>query len=336
LKAFTPFHFDEAIVSPATGAILAESVEIHLHLFPSEFSTILMLSIITITGGFGLYFARDPLCRLVSPANAITKVGPEQWYYWTLDGMMGLAKLQTRILQSGYLRYYLLTVIGTTVIVAGYTLFTAGELGSRTLWAQPQVEIYELLVYLTILAATIMVVITQSRLAAVAALGVVGYGVALIFIFFGAPDLAMTQFSIETLSVILLVLVLYRLPTFSIFSSRGSKTRDAIAALLGGALLTVLVLVVTQLPAQSRLTPYFAENSVTKAKGHNVVNVILVDFRGFDTMGEITVLSVAAIGVFGLMKLRLEQKKGSKLPTLPPDSRDNTDIYPTLTKTEQP
>ena len=82
-----------------------------------------------------------------------------------------------------------------------------------------------------------------------------------------------------------------------------------VAALVVGGLITTMILVVTSLPAQSRLTPYFAENSLLLAKGHNVVNVILVDFRGFDTMGEITVLSVAAIGVYGLLKLRMEKNE---------------------------
>ena len=68
--------------------------------------------------------------------------------------------------------------------------------------------------------------------------------------------------------------------------------------------MTGLVLAVTSTPLQSRLTPYFAENSVPLAKGRNIVNVILVDFRALDTLGEITVLAVAAIGVFGLLKLR--------------------------------
>jgi len=78
-------------------------------------------------------------------------------------------------------------------------------------------------------------------------------------------------------------------------------------ALAGGSLMTVLILIVTALDSQSRLTPYFAENSLALARGHNVVNVILVDFRGFDTMGEITVLGIAALGVYGLLKLRLEK-----------------------------
>jgi multicomponent Na+:H+ antiporter subunit A len=71
-----------------------------------------------------------------------------------------------------------------------------------------------------------------------------------------------------------------------------------------GGLVTTLILIITSEPLESRLSPYFAENSYLLGKGHNVVNVILVDFRGFDTMGEITVLSVAAIGIFALLKLR--------------------------------
>jgi multicomponent Na+:H+ antiporter subunit A len=72
-------------------------------------------------------------------------------------------------------------------------------------------------------------------------------------------------------------------------------------------MMTLLVLVITSTPLVSRLTPYFAENSYTLAYGRNIVNVILVDFRGIDTLGEITVLAVAAIGVFALMKLRTEK-----------------------------
>jgi len=129
----------------------------------------------------------------------------------------------------------------------------------------------------------------------------------MIYIQFGAPDLAMTQFAIETLTVILFVFVLYRLPHFARYTSKTTRLRDALVALSGGAMMTLLVLVVNATPFLSRLTPYFAENSYPLAKGRNIVNVILVDFRGIDTLGEITVLAVAAIGVFALMKLRTEK-----------------------------
>jgi multicomponent Na+:H+ antiporter subunit A len=302
-------QFGSTFVGPAVGNILGEPTEVSLHLLPTKFNATVMLSLITIVGGVGLYFVRDPLNQLVQPFNSLNRVGPEQWYQWTLDGMMALARWQTRVLQSGYLRYYLIIIILTTVGLTGFSLISLEVLTKTNIFRVPQDYFYEYLIYLMIIAATIVVIRTESRLTAVAALGVVGYAIALIFILFGAPDLAMTQFSIETLSIILLVLVLYRLPRFTNFSTIREKSWDMIVAVSGGALMTLLVLIVTALPSsKSRLTPFFAEASYTLAKGHNVVNVILVDFRGFDTMGEITVLGIAAIGVFGLLKLRLDKK----------------------------
>jgi multicomponent Na+:H+ antiporter subunit A len=155
------------------------------------------------------------------------------------------------------------------------------------------------------LAAALAAVRSRNRLATVIALGVVGYGVALIFLFFGAPDLAMTQILVETLTVILFVLVFYRLPRFVVLSrSAGMRLLDAAVALAAGGLMTGLILSAVKVQWKPSIESYFSEHSLSLAKGHNIVNVILVDFRGFDTMGEITVLSVAGIGVYGLLKLR--------------------------------
>jgi multicomponent Na+:H+ antiporter subunit A len=136
---------------------------------------------------------------------------------------------------------------------------------------------------------------------------VIGYGIAVFYILFSAPDLAMTQFSIETLTVILFVLVLYRLPRFERFSSRRTRFRDAIVAGMVGILMAGLALMAQATHASSALTEFFIESAEALAKGRNIVNVILVDFRGFDTMVEITVLSVAAIGVYALLKSRPQQ-----------------------------
>ncbi len=193
------------------------------------------------------------------------------------------------------------------LVLIGYSLLRGADwvnlLGS---W-QGELRLYEVFFPVIILVATVAVVRSKSRLAAVAALGVVGFGIAMIYVLFGAPDLAMTQFAIETLTVILFVLVLYRLPRFASYSRPRSRLRDAVIAILAGAMMTLLVLAVTATPLTSRLSPYFAENSYLLAKGRNIVNVILVDFRGIDTLGEVTVLAVAAIGVFALMKLRAEE-----------------------------
>jgi multicomponent Na+:H+ antiporter subunit A len=197
----------------------------------------------------------------------------------------------------------LLAAIG----LIGYTLLKDVALRGILSWPEGM-RFYEWVIPIVIVAATLSAVRSRSRLAAVAALGVVGFGVAMIYILFGAPDLAMTQFAIETLTVIIFVLVLYRLPRFAQYTQRVTRIRDAFIAITAGVMMSLLVLVVTANPLVSRLTPYFAENSYLLAKGRNIVNVILVDFRGIDTLGEITVLAVAAIGVFALMKLRPEQK----------------------------
>jgi Multisubunit Na+/H+ antiporter, MnhB subunit len=122
----------------------------------------------------------------------------------------------------------------------------------------------------------------------------------------------MTQFSIETLSVVLFVLMLYRLPALAQLSTRRARLRDWLIAAAAGALVTVVVLTVTAAPLESPLTRFVAENSYSAAKGRNVVNVILVDFRGIDTLGEITVLAVAALGVVALLRLRPGKEKAGE------------------------
>jgi len=104
--------------------------------------------------------------------------------------------------------------------------------------------------------------------------------------------------------VILLVLILYHLPNFARLTRRGARIRDSIVAISAGVLMTVLVLIAHTVNFYPPISDYYLDNSVVLGHGRNIVNVILVDFRGLDTMGEITVLSLAALGVFALLKLR--------------------------------
>jgi multicomponent Na+:H+ antiporter subunit A len=175
-----------------------------------------------------------------------------------------------------------------------------------------EIRFYEAGLAVLILLAALASVGSRSRLGAVAALGVVGFSVGLIFILFGAPDLAMTQFMIETLTVILFVLVFYHLPRFARLSSRAARIRDLIVAAMAGSTMTALVLVASSVQLHRPISDYFAENSQPLAHGRNIVNVILVDFRGIDTLGEITVLAVAGVGVYALLKLRLAKGGGGE------------------------
>jgi multicomponent Na+:H+ antiporter subunit A len=180
---------------------------------------------------------------------------------------------------------------------------------------QPEVAVYEVGIALLILASALFAVVSNSRMGAVAALGVVGYGVSLIYLMFGAPDLAMTQILIETLTVILFVLVFSFLPGFTMFSSGPARARDAVVALAVGSLMTMLVFVASGIRFNPAIPDFYAEQSLPAGPGRNIVNVILVDFRALDTLGEITVFSIAAVGVYALLKLRMTSDPPSRPQT---------------------
>jgi multicomponent Na+:H+ antiporter subunit A len=141
----------------------------------------------------------------------------------------------------------------------------------------------------------------------------------LTFLTFGAPDLAMTQFSVETLTVLIFVLVFRHFRGLSDLSPRLIRARDGLLAIGIGLLIGGLLLSVATTETAPRLKEYFAAFGPTLGHGRNVVNVILVDFRAFDTLGEITVLATAAIGIRGLLRLAADGRVDHQ-PVQPVDS----------------
>jgi multicomponent Na+:H+ antiporter subunit A len=141
-------------------------------------------------------------------------------------------------------------------------------------------------------------------------LGAVGYSVSLFFVIYRAPDLALTQLVIETISVALFLLCFYHLPKLKKREVRVSfKITNALISIGVGVIVTLIALSAHSNKLFESISQYYVENTYKEAAGKNMVNVILVDFRGLDTMFEITVLAIAAIGIFGLIKLRV---KGGK------------------------
>ena len=307
LGLFSGSHFvNELLVSPAVSSVTGESVHTHLSLWHG-FTLMLALSVVTLTLGAILYLVHARLRPAATTLDtAVSSVGPGRWYDWGLDGLLNFADWLTRHVQNGYLRSYLLYVIVTFLLLVGIAFarqFSLIEMPTLT-----SISLYELIIILVIVAAAWTTTRLNSRLAVIAALGVIGYGIALLYVLFGAPDLAMTQFSVETLTVILFVFVLYRLPVFEEFSLKSTRVRDALIGGAVGILMTGLVLAAQSSSGNTHLKDYYSENSYVLAKGHNIVNVILVDYRGLDTMVEITVLSVAAIGVYTLLKSRPQNR----------------------------
>ena len=307
LLALFPALVDKPIVGPAATVLYGSEVEVHLHLFPSTLTTPFLLSLLTLAVGLGLFglysWGQRPVAVLSAwQARLGALTGAEIWYERLLNALLWGADRLTRFFQNGHLRYYLMTIFLFAVALVSVTLYFLDAFQWPVNLLRP--EPFELVIVLIMLGATAAAVRVKSRLYAVAALGFVGYAMALLFIFYGAPDLAMTQFAIETLTVVLFVLVLYKLPPFSQLTTRLERRRDAIIALTVGVLMTTLVIATTAVTPELPISEYFTAESWPAGKGLNIVNVILVDFRGLDTLIEITVLAVAAIGVYGLLKLK--------------------------------
>jgi multicomponent Na+:H+ antiporter subunit A len=163
---------------------------------------------------------------------------------------------------------------------------------------------FELAVALLVAGGGLVSVLLRSRLASVAALGVTGIAMALVFVLFSAPDLAMTQVMVETLSVIVLVLVFSLLPQLVRRCSSSQRIRDLLVAASLGLVMALLLLLASSVDLPLDASRFYLEASVPEAKGRNVVNVILVDFRALDTLGEIVVVAVAGFGVAALIGWR--------------------------------
>lgn len=302
-----PGLLSETIIAPAANVSMNMIFSAKLHLWHG-LTLSLLLSIITLAGGLFLFYIRGIGRRLNNYLMLHTEFLMESVYYKVLDKMVKFAKWQTNLFQNGYLRHYILWLITTLIVIGSLSLLRFVDLSVISLKIN-HIYIYEVLIVVVLLLAAIFAIRSKSVLGAVASIGITGYGVALIFVFYGAPDLALTQFSIETLTVILLVLVVYKIPRFASYSSKSTKIRDAIISIAAGSFITIVLLIVLSSEQPETISQYFLDNSYLLAHGRNVVNVILVDFRALDTMGEITVLSIAAIGVITLLKLRMGKEK---------------------------
>jgi multicomponent Na+:H+ antiporter subunit A len=213
-------------------------------------------------------------------------------------------KAQNRILQNGSLHRYFFIVAAAFFMVTAFSHVRGMQGFSGISITMPPVE--QALLLIVIPAAAAAVVMTRSVLLAICSLGVVGAGIAVVFLTFGAPDLALTQLLVETLTVIIVSIILLRLPSLGSCDRRGRGRMfcDAVLAAATGILVTTLMLTVLSSPLDRSLTEFFEKNSYLAAHGKNIVNVILVDFRSFDTLGEIIVVAAAGIAGFALIRRR--------------------------------
>jgi len=228
------------------------------------------------------------------------------------EGLIKGSQVVTRVQMTGMLRDYFLYMCAFIVLIIGYTIFRYDAFAINTENISP-IDPYMWILAILLVVSVVAVPFTNNRMTAIIVTGVAGFLVALMFTIFRAPDLALTQLLVETVSVILFMLVFYHLPDLRKEKIKPSfKLINLIISIAVGVMITLVSLSAFALGSETNFTSiaaYFIENSKVLAGGYNVVNVILVDFRGFDTMLEILVLGIAAIGIVSLIKLRL---KGSE------------------------
>jgi multicomponent Na+:H+ antiporter subunit A len=305
LVGIAPF-VAEPLINAATSAIVQQPTDFHLTLWHG-FTPALWMSVVTVALGIGLY-SRKALLRTMHSkppfgltANAV--------YDWSYPNVMVGAEHLISIFQSRKLRFYFMYIIGMVVVLSGWVLLREDHLRfvPHDLW---RAETYEYIGAMAFILAAFGVTIFRSRLARVISLGVIGYLLCATFIILRAPDLALTQLLVDSVTVILFVLVIYFLPQFAkVKESVGVKIRDLLVSVVTGGFVTVFILAAYAHRYTNTIAEYFIENSYELAGGKNIVNVILVDFRAFDTLGEITVLALAGLGVYALVRLGLQRKR---------------------------
>lgn len=285
------------LVSGAAASLDPEVEPVDLALWHG-ISAPLLLSLLTLAVGVALAARWRSVERVQDRTPPLPTA--EGGYVAALRGVNGLADRTVAIVQSGSLPTYLATVLATVLALPGVALLSGSELGDLPKLSETPVQLA--VAGLTGVAACAAAAAGQ-RIHAVLFLGAVGYGMAVLFVSFGAPDLALTQVLIETLSVAIFVLVLRRLPSRApAIPWRMGRAVRLVVATSVGLFVAGFALVAGAARRASPVSDGFLERAYDEAGGRNVVNVILVDFRGLDTLGEITVLAVAALGIVSLAK----------------------------------
>ncbi len=293
-----PRVLGSTLIESALSVVNIEDMQVKLKIWHG-FNQVFFLSLFTIIAGFSIFaFAvRRPLFieRWARFNDRIFYLRPADLFEQMIENFVRFSDRSTGKLQHGYHRLYILTIFVFSAANLWFqVIYTWGWRPETSLSLQP---FYISGLVAVIIAATIFSTLSRSRIATIVALGVIGYGISLIYLYFSAVDLAITQILVETLIVVMFVLVLQRLPKFARLSSKRTKLRDLLVALSFGSVMTIVAIKAIHLELNHPISDYFLEKSYLEAFGKNVVNVILVDFRALDTMGEVIVLSIAAMGV---------------------------------------
>lgn len=302
-----PGLIGDFITNQSADAMYGSSTAAHLAIWHG-WNLVLFLSLGTLAGGTLLYVLNKPSASKLAALEKLNSISPQHIIMGIARKIMQFSHWYTDTMHNGYLRSYHMKIILFAEAILAYKLWVSGPI-YIDFWTLTYPDLYEIAIVTVLAGALFLILTTPSRLTAVVSMSVIGYCICLIFVIYSAPDLAMTQFTIDTLSTVLFVLVLYKLPGFINLTSKKVLFRDALVAIGFGVIISLTAFKIWSEPIVQDIADFYGENAYLLAKGKNVVNVILVDFRGIDTMFETVVLSIAAVGVYSMIRLRLKSSE---------------------------
>ena len=298
LVGIAPAWVVKPLLDAAAGSTLMSALPDYSLSIWHGFNLPLLMSAIALGGGLLVYAFRH---RLFELHERLPDIDEKRIFEALVQRLHSLAAVLVASIENHSLQRYLRLVLAFTVLVLAVALMQ-----TPLNWQIPEMMAMDIksaiLAVLLLASSTATALWHRDRVTALLMLSVVGLVVSLLFVRFGAPDLALTQLVVEVVTVLLLMLALFFLPDSArLESSAFSRVRDAVLSSLVGILVGLFawLMMTNKIP---RISQFFLDNSVEGGGGTNVVNVILVDFRGFDTFGEITVLAIAAVGIYAMLR----------------------------------
>ncbi len=298
----------EASFSLFFAPLLLGLIGLLFGLYPSTMDNLVIdPAIFTVmTAGVLCYFY-DTIHFAIKRTYFFMHFSPEILYYRGLQLLYVFSKYLQHVIQGGYLRTYTMILFLTLFVVVGWTFFSQHIAPFPMI---PHAPWFDWALSMVLVISACATVVTTRYFASLAFLGIVGLCCTLIFLIYSAPDVAMTQLLVDVLTIVIVVLALYRLPSLPRYQHTSKRwvIRNIIISLAVGFLITSVLLSIIHQPFDLSINQFYTRYSLSLANGRNIVNVILVDFRAFDTLGEMTVIGLAGLGVYGLLKVT--RKKG--------------------------
>jgi multicomponent Na+:H+ antiporter subunit A len=298
-----PNQFIDFLVQPALHSVSLEAHQMSVHL-PKSLKPSFLMSVFVVGSG-ALAFGRiDSIHRFLNGFIQHRYLRANFHYQkalWTLDYF---SDFLVNLTETSLLRTYATWVL-LVASLSGLAGFAASGVLPETgfMVTNPVV-----LVLLTSVASVYAVVEAEEYISAVLTLSILGFMVSIYYLLMDAPDLVMTQLVVETLSLIIFLLVLDRLPELNKKVEFSRKARDILVSGFAGLAVFAAVIYSTMEKTPGKVARYYLEHAVPGSGGSNVVNVILVDFRGLDTLGEISVIAMAGLSVLMLFRMRGDEE----------------------------